>query len=200
MKKIALLLIAAVAVSCTRKNPQTGSQSSALSPSPAPATYLPRIGVAVSTGARTCVAIQNGNLAAGSAVTLVTPTLPQTFTQGEIGAQSQSPCPISKDVNPALTSYDIQASGTLLPKLTPVIAVLGTSAAFSVANNNVQADLDQNGKSESFRSCGANDGIYLTVWSGAPTTGSVLWHGFYYDPGSAATAPPCTAKETAATP
>lgn len=197
MKKFAIFVFAVFAISCTKKNPQTGSQSSAVSPNLPPVSYLPRIGVAVSTGSRTCVAIPNNNVASGSAVTLVTPTLPQSFTEGQLGAPSQSPCPVTKDLNPQLASYDVKVTGASMPKLTPSIAVLGTSAPFSMANNNVQADLDQNGKTELFRSCGANQGIYLTVWSGTPITGSVLWHGFYYDPNNAATGPPCTAKETA---
>ena len=198
MKKLTLLLAAVFALSCTSKNPQTGAQSSALSPSPPAASYMPRIGVAVSTGSRACLAIQNSNLTSGSPVTLVTATLPQSFTQAEIGSPSQSPCPISKDVNPALSSYDMQAIGASLPKLTPLIAVLGTSAPFSMSNNNVQADLDQNGKTEMFRACSANNDIHLTVWSGTPTTGTVIWHGFYYEPNNAAAGPPCTPKETAA--
>ncbi len=197
MRKLVVLFAAVLAVSCTKKNPQTGAQSSALSSSPPAASYVPRIGVAVSTGSRICMAIQNANVASGSPVTLVTATLPQAFTQGEVGAIAQSPCPVSQDVNPALTSFDLHVSGASLPKLTPLIAVLGTSAPFSQQNNNVQADLDQNGKTEMFRACGANDGVHLTVWSGTPTTGTVLWHGFYYDPNNAAAGPPCTAKETA---
>lgn len=197
MKRLAVVLVAALAVSCTNKNPQTGAQSSALSPSPPPASYTPRIGVVVSTASRTCVAIQNGNLASGSPVTLVTPTLPQAFTQGEIGAMSKSPCPVSQDLNPAFSSYDVQVTGAALPKLTPLIAVLGTSGAFSMQNNNVQADLDQNGKTEMFRACSASDGVHLTAWSGTPTTGAVIWHGFYYEPGnSAVLGPPCISKET----
>ncbi|MBV9763162.1 MAG: hypothetical protein JO340_21545 [Acidobacteriaceae bacterium] len=197
MKRLAVIFMAAVAVSCTQKNPQTGAQSSALSSAPPPASYAPRVGVALNTGSRTCVAIQNGNLAAGSPVTLVTPTLPQSFAQGEIGAQSKSPCPITQDVNPAYTSYDVQTRGATVPKLTPLFAVTGTSGAFSMQNNNAQADLDQNGKTEMFRACSASDGVHLTIWSGAPTTGTVIWHAFYYEPGSsAAVGPPCTTKET----
>lgn len=197
MKRFAVLIAAAIALSCTSKNPQTGAQSSALSASPPAASYVPRLGVAVSTGSRTCLAMQNSNLASGSAVTLVTPALPQSFTQAEVGAASQSPCPIAKDVNPALSSYNVRVTGASLPKLTPLIAVLGTSAAFSQQNNNVQADLDQNGKTELFRACGANDGVHLTLWSGTPTTGTVIWHGFYYEPDNAAAGPPCTPKEMA---
>jgi hypothetical protein len=196
MKRIVLVLAACMALSCTSKNPQTGAQSSALSPSAPPASYTPRIGVAVSTGSRTCVAIANNNIASSTAVTLVTPTLPQSFSQAEIGAQSQSPCPISQEVNPALTSYDVHVTGAAPPKLTPLIAVLGSSAPFSVQNNNLVADLDQNGKTESFRACSAADGVHLTVWSGVPTTGSVVWHGFYYEPNNAGLGPPCSPKET----
>lgn len=199
MKKLAAVLTVVFAISCTNKNPQTGAQSSALTASPPLATYTPRIGMAVSTGSRTCVAIQNSNLAPGGMVILVTPTLPQTFTQGEIGAASQSPCPISKDVNPVFSSYDVRVTGASPPKLTPLIAFIGSSAPFSVADNTVKADLDQNGKTESFRACSANDGVYLSVWSGTPITGTVLWNGFYYEPNNFGTgAPPCTAKETAA--
>lgn len=198
MKKIAVLFASVLAISCTNKNAQTGAQSGALSPSAPPASYTPRIGVAVSTGARTCIAIQNSNVASGSPVTLVTATLPQAFTQGEVRGTSQSPCPISQDVNPAYTSYDLHVTGPSLPNLMPFIAVMGTSAPFSMHNNNVQADLDQNGKTEYFRECSANDGVHLTVWSGAPTTGSVIWHGFYYEPNNVAFGPPCTPKETTA--
>jgi hypothetical protein len=193
-----LVLAVCGAVSCTSKNPQTGAQSSALSPSAPPATYTPRIGVAVSTASRTCVAIANNNLASGTPVTLVTPTLPQSFSQGAIGAQSQSPCPVSQDVNPSLSSYDVHVSGAAPAKLTPLIAVIGSSAPFSMQNNNVAADLDQNGKSETFRACSAADGVHLTVWSGVPTTGSVVWHGFYYEPNNAGLCPPCSPKETSA--
>lgn len=194
---VVVVLAACVAVSCTSKNPQTGAQSSALNPSAPPATYTPRIGVAVSTGSRTCVAIANSNIASGTAVTLVTPTLPQSFQQAEIGAPSQSPCPVSQDVNPAFSSYDVRVTGAAPPKLTPLIAVIGTSAPFSTQNNNVAADLDQNGKTESFRACSATDGVHLTVWSGVPTTGSVVWHGFYYEPNNVGFGPPCSPKETA---
>jgi hypothetical protein len=196
LKKLAVLVVAVLAISCTKKNPETGAQSSVLSSSPPPASYTPRLGVAVSTGSRTCVAIQNANLASGSPVTLVNPTLPQSFTQAQIGGTSQSPCPISQNVDPAFSSFDVQVTGASIPKLTPLIAVLGTSGPLTMSNNNVLADLDQNGKSESFRACAANDGVHLTVWSGTPTTGTVLWHAFYYEPNNAASGPPCTTKET----
>ena len=40
-------------------------------------------------------------------------------------------------------------------------------------------------------------GVHLTLWSGVPTTGTVVWHGFYYEPNNTGLGPPCTSKETA---
>jgi hypothetical protein len=123
--------------------------------------------------------------------------LPQTFTQAEIGAASSSPCPVTKDVDATVSNYDLHVTGGSVQKLTPLIAIIGTSAPFTMSNNNVQADLDQNGKTESFRACSSNDGIHLTVWSGTPLTGAVLWHGYYYEAGDTGAGPPCTPKEMA---
>jgi hypothetical protein len=77
-----------------------------------------------------------------------------------------------------------------------MIAVLGAAAPFTIgANNQVQADLDQNGKFETFRACSADDGIHLTVWSGAPLDGTLLWHGHYYEASNPGLGPACTPKE-----
>ncbi len=196
MKQITLLTLIVFLASCTRTNPQTGGESSALGPSPVPATYTPRVGVAVSTGSRTCLAIRNSTLVSGSPVTLISPTLPQTFMQAEIGGPSQTACPITRDVDTTVSNYDIHVTQGPVQKLTPLIAVVGASTPFSMNNNNVQADLDQNGKTETFRECSGNDGIHLSVWSGNALTGTVLWHGYYYEPGNPGVGPACTAKET----
>lgn len=202
MMRIAAILTGIVLLSsCASHNNTTASGTAPASSSvgPAAAAYLPRVGVAVTTGSRTCVAIQNANLTVGSPVTLVSPMTPQTFAQAEVSAVSASPCPISKEVDPSTTNYDLKFSqGATLPKLTPLIAVVGSSAAFSAgANNSVAANLDQDNKTESFRACSATDGIHVTVWSGNPLDGTVLWHGYYYEPGNTGAGPACTAKEMA---
>ncbi len=202
MRVLAALACVILIASCGgEKMRQTASASNSLGPAPAPAAYTPRVGLGVITGSRTCIAIQNANLVIGSAVTLVSPLPPQTFTQAEIGAPSATACPISKDVNTAVSNYDVHVApgdGTL-PKLTPLIAVVGTAAQFSSGPaNNVLADLDQNGKTESFRACSADDGIHVTVWLGNPLDGALLWHGYYYEPGNPGVGPACTPKEMAA--
>ena len=185
-------------VACNRNNPtQTAAGTAGLGPTAA--TYTPRIGIAVVTGGRTCLAIHNANLTLSTPVTLVNPMLPQTTAQAEIGAVTESACPVTKDVDTTVSNYDLHVpSGANLPKLVPLIAVTGTAAPFTTgANNNVQADLDQNGKFETFRACSSNDGVHLTVWSGNSLDGSLLWHGYYYEPSNPGLGPACTPKETA---
>ena len=130
--------------------------------------------------------MHNENVTLNSPITLVSPGAPQTFAQAEVSAVSPTPCPISKDVDPSVSNYDLHLSqGSSLPKLTPLIAVIGASAPFSAAaNNTVVADLDQNGKMQSFRACSSGDGIHVTMWTGNPIEGSLLWHGYYYEPGN----------------
>jgi hypothetical protein len=86
--------------------------------------------------------------------------------------------------------------GSSLPKLVPMIAVTGLVPNVTITNNVPQADLDQNGKLESFRACSGNDGIHLTVWAGTPLDSVLLWHGYYYEPSNPGLGPVCTPKET----
>ena len=144
------------------------------------------------------MAIHNANVAPNTPVTLVSPLPPGSFIQAEVTGPSQSACPVSKEVDPTVSNYEIHVSQEFIQKLTPLIAVLGASSQFSMApNNNVQADLDQNGKIETFRACSGPDGIHLTVWSGNPLDGTLLWHGYYYEPSNPGLGPSCTPKEMA---
>jgi hypothetical protein len=197
MRFTGVLVCFIILSSCGTHDAPGPAAASGLGPSPAAAAYIPRIGVGVTTGSRTCIAIKNANLTIGSPVTLVSAIAPQTFSQAEIASVSGSACPITKDVDAGVSNYDIHLpQAASLPKLTPLIAVVGTSAPFSTRDgNSVVADLDQNGKFESFRACSAGDGIHATVWSGNPLDGTMLWHGYYYEPGNSAAGPACAPKE-----
>ncbi len=181
---------------CSQKTNQAPSETTGSASTQNAANYTPRIGVGVQTGSRACIAIQNTAVQTGTPVTLVSPLVPQSFTQAQVTGTSSSACPVSKDLDAALSSYDVKAEGATLPKLTPLIAVLGSAAAFSTGNNNVQADMDQNGKSVAFRACTATDGYHLTAWTGTPLSGTLIWHGYYYEPGNPGTGAACTPKET----
>jgi hypothetical protein len=199
MRPLAFVLLLPLMLSCdNHKGPESNPDARGIGANlPSPQAYVPRIGVAVSTASRTCVSIHNANLAASSPITLVSPVLPQQFAQGQVGAVLNDACPVSKDPDAAATNYEVRLIQGSLPKLSPLIAVIGPAAPFSMgANNYVQADLEQNNKFESFRACSGTDGAHLTVWSGNPLDSSLLWHGFYYEPGNPGVGPVCTPKET----
>ncbi|MFL6353025.1 MAG: hypothetical protein ACJ74Z_14410 [Bryobacteraceae bacterium] len=198
MRRVITTALVVVLISCGSRKPAETASTETAGTSAAPATYTPRIGVAVNTGGRTCLAVHNANVAPTTPVTLVSPMPPQTFIQAEITGPSQSACPVTKEVDPTVSNYDIRLSQGSVPKLAPLIAVLGASAPFSMApNNSVQADLDQDGKMKSFRACSASNGVHLTVWFRNPLDGTLLWHGYYYEASNPGLGPSCTAREMA---
>jgi hypothetical protein len=184
-------------LSC-KKPTETNSQAAASAS--APVDYSSRIGVAVRTASRTCVAIKNAAVQGNSPVTLVLPVSPQRFIEAQISGPAANPCPITKEAAPEMNSYEISLpASSNLPELTPMIAVVGSAASssFLLENVSVQADLDQTHTKNTFRACGATDGIHLTVWRGIPVTGTRVWSGYYYEAGNPGTLPTCTAAELA---
>jgi hypothetical protein len=184
-------------LSC-KKPTETNSQAAASAS--APVDYSSRIGVAVRTASRTCVAIKNAAVQRNSPVTLVLPVSPQRFIEAQISGPADSPCPITEEAAPEMNNYEISLpASSNLPELTPMIAVVGSAASssFLLENVSVQADLDQIHGKNTFRACGANDGIHLTVWRGIPVTGTRVWSGYYYEAGNPGTLPTCTAAELA---
>lgn len=195
-RTILFTILTAVLFSCGKKPTENNSQA-AVNGS-VTVDYSPRIGVAVRTESRTCVAIKNGTVQTNSPVTLVVPVSPQTFVEAQISGPSPSACPITQETAPGVTNYEISApKSSTLPKLTPLIAVLGAAASNGIflENVNVQADLDQTQTKDTFRACGANDGVHLTVWRGIPLTGTRVWTGYYYEAGNPGTLPACSAGE-----
>jgi hypothetical protein len=131
------------------------------------------------------------------------PVSPQAFIEAQISGPSPSPCPITQQVAPEMSNYEISLpKSSNAPELTPLIAVVGTAASssFLLQNAGVEADLDQTHTKNTFRACGANDGVHLTVWRGIPVTGTLLWSGYYYEAGNPGTLPTCTAAELAGPP
>jgi hypothetical protein len=192
----AVAILPLLLVSCGKKATEANSQAE-VSRS-APVDYSPRIGAAVRTSSRTCVAIKNGTVVANSPVTLIVPTPPQSFVEAQISGPSPNPCPITKEVTPEMSNYEISLpKSSNVPELIPLIAVAGTAVASGVlpGNAGVEADLDQTHTKNTFRACGAEDGAHLTVWRGVPVTGTRVWSGYYYEAGNPGNLPACAAAE-----
>lgn len=198
MRTLSAVALLALMTACSAHQPTETGGTPSLNPASAAAVYTQRVGVAVTTEGRTCIAIKNANLAVNSPVTLVLPNIPQSFVEAQIGATSDSACPITKDVDRNITNYELHLPGgtAALKKLVPMIAVVGPANPFLLTNTNVQADLQGDGKHEMFRSCSADDGIHLTMWADTPLSGALLWHGYYYEPSNPGIGPACTPQDT----
>ncbi len=199
MKQLSLAaLVSLLLLGCSARQTNPSSGVTSLNPAADSVIYVPRVGIAVLTEGRTCMAIRNANLALNSPVTLVLPNLPQSFVPAQIGATSDSACPITKDVDRTVTNYELHLPGgtASLKKLVPMVAVVGPASEFLLTNTNVEADLQGDGKHQSFRSCSADDGVHLTMWQGTPISGNLLWHGYYYESSNPNVGPACTAQDT----
>jgi hypothetical protein len=150
--------------------------------------------VGVSTGSRTCISIHNGNLTNGAAVTLIEATAPPKYVPATIAGVAQQACPVTQNLDTTVSNYNVNVQGPI-DKLVPLIGVLGTPVITINSNNVAQSDIDQSGHPVSFRACSAQNGVHLTVWSGNPLSGTLLWHGYYYDSGNPGVGPPCTPAE-----
>lgn len=188
MKRAILIVPIAFLFGCSK--PQQPSTTATVS-SQAQVDYSPRIGIAVQTASRSCVAIKNATLTADSPLTLIVPLSPQQIIQAKVTGRSSSACPITQDVDPSVNSYDISAVTPIPQKDLPMIAVVSQPSAFQMDNVLAITDLDQNGGRNSFSACGASDGVHLFAWKGNPNTGSPIWKGYYYEPGNPGTLPAC---------
>jgi hypothetical protein len=146
------------------------------------------------------MAIKNATIASNSPVTLIVPSSPQRFAEAQVLGPASDACPITKESVAGVLTYDVSLpKSSALPKLAPMVAVVGTASSNGVSldNLNVKADLDRTGTQESFRACDADDGVHLTLWRGLPVTGTLVWSGYYYEAGNPRTWPACAAAELA---
>lgn len=193
--KSAILPFLAITVllSCSHGPAPSGSAASQVVSS-SPADYSTRVGIAVRTPSRTCLAMPNATLKPETPLVVVSPLPPSTYVTAQIKGPSSSPCPLTEEVQPGLSSYEIQVPPGSLSVL-PALAVIANAAVFRSTNNSVQSDLDGNGMTQSYRMCSSNDGVHLSLWAGQPLEGKLLWHGYYYEASNPGLGPPCTPRE-----
>jgi hypothetical protein len=195
LRYAAVFLIYVLLTGCGRRDESQTPRVSSPGQAQELLSYAPRIGVGVSTPARTCVALANATVAANTPVTIISPLTPQTLVTGQISGPASETCPVHSETDANLSSYDLRVDQPGFEKLKPVIVILGNTGKFSQANGVVTADLNQNGNTQMFRACSSSDQVYLTMWSGRPLEGTIVWHGRYYSPDNPGLAPVCTTAE-----
>jgi hypothetical protein len=140
-----------------------------------------RLGVAIQKSAFTCLYTHNAELSAGSSLTLVLLSQPQSTIKAEVvKPASTTTCPSIDSTDATLSAYEIRALETGLVPSMPVIAISGPVGEFRKEGNSVTGDINQDHRSEYFRSCTSGEGVHLTVWLAKPLHGKPKWHQYYY--------------------
>ena len=142
-------------------------------------SFPQHLGVAVRQADGVCLNIHNGSLSAGTKVTLVILSSPQSVAEAEV-LHADSACPDVDKGDTGLRRYRLRVLKGELPPSLPSIAVSGSMGPFQLNGERVTADVDDDGLPESFRLCTSSEGIHLTVWSGTPLSGVLKWHQYYY--------------------
>lgn len=142
--------------------------------------YSGRIGVAVASPGNACLYIDNGSLAPGTRVSLVSIGAPQAVSEAEVLRKADAACRALPGNESDRHRYAIRVTKGNLEPGQPIFAVVGFRGRFEKRGGLLSADLDGDGTREFFRSCASAEGLHLTVWSGAPLSGTLKWHDYYY--------------------
>jgi hypothetical protein len=204
MKQLSVMALLVLLTACnsTRKEAekysQVGKPTSESGQSPPEAgEYSQRIGLAMDSTRKTCLAIHRTDVAKDSPVTLIIPGSPQRFVQGKLTGKAPRACPFSPSGDTSVSSYDVDVDGSV-PDRTPLVAILG-SGVYAVDDKAVTVDLKQDGSLETFHACSTGHEIVLTAWSGkAPLSGSMTWHASFPVNANSGKAPSCTKEEKTA--
>lgn len=145
------------------------------------------IGIAkLDTAGGGCLAINAAGLAPGTPLTLVwMPTDTSSdwspeLLEARIQDSRSSPCDPRQAPAPGDLHYSISVPAKSEIGAGPHFAVLRARSSLKMTGPRVEVDLDGDGVPEVFRSCTSSEGLHMTVWSGAPLTGTRRWHRYYY--------------------
>jgi hypothetical protein len=152
-----------------------------IKPSHAQFNLQTRIGVAeVGNKGDGCLTIMNASLQGNDVITLITLENPQSFIKTNIVNKLSQSCSQNTVIPQNASFYSFQVSNNNDEIIRPTIAIAGFNGSLKVTNGRVRADLNGDGRLESFRLCTSNEGLHLTVWIGEPLNGERLWHEYYY--------------------
>jgi hypothetical protein len=145
-----------------------------------PFSFSDHVGSAVNRAGKICLNIHNAALKTGERVLLISTPLPQTFVEARIIGRATDECRDATDVDADPNRYKVQIVNGELPAAMPSIAVYAARGKLKRNGRYLVGDIDQDGHTESFRSCGSAEGLHLTVWTGPPLEGRLRWHHYYY--------------------
>ena len=135
----------------------------------------PRIGVAASRRDQACVAMPGSPLVAGSIVTLIQPSRPQSVRTVTVDGVAE--CPALAEALIAGPYYSIRPFAS---DPTVWIAIAGKPGTREISPGVVAVRLRAAQAEAQVRSCTSNEGLHVTVWAGAPLRSRRLWHQYVY--------------------
>lgn len=149
--------------------------------------YVERLGLARWHENRGCLAVFNSSIAPRTRAALVNQpesTDPPHVTMALVGRHLPQACdvglsfPNRHGVSPSF--YEIAIADGASPSDGVVFVVLDPPRPPVVRAGHVDADLDGDGRLESFRVCKSSENLHFMVWTGSPAQGQPRWHGTYY--------------------
>ena len=135
----------------------------------------PRVGVAASRRGQACVAMPGSPLVAGTIVTLIEPTRPQSVKVVTIDGVGE--CPALAGALIPGPHYSIRPFGS---DPTVWIAIAGKPGIREMRSGVVAVRLMAAQPEAQVRSCTSAEGLHLTMWAGAPLQSRRLWHQYFY--------------------
>ena len=170
LRTVVVLVLACIA---TFDAPAAQSPSAKSSPSP---VKEPRIGVARALkGDEGCLTMPGPPLDAGSAVTLIGTSPPQSVRVVTIAGVAECPVLEKADIpGPYYSARPFDSQPTVW------IALPGKPGTRSIRPGVVAVRLSAAQPAAQVRTCTSHEGLHLTVWSGAPLRSRRLWHQYFY--------------------
>ena len=142
--------------------------------------YAADLGIAIQKNDHSCLLIANGGLSPGQRIFFVTDATPQTFGEAEILSKAGEFCMDSDQQTHGATAYSIKTIQGALRKGAPAFAIAKPINPMEMSGGYLRADLDNNGRANTFRTCTSSEGVHLTIWEGKPLEGKRKWHSYYY--------------------
>ncbi len=150
----------------------------------APFDYATNLGVVSRNANAICLEIADENLAAGQRVRLVIEgaedTAQQIAGEAEVIRKAGKACAAVNPDAPGADHYELKLLHGSLDESSLAFAIANFTGDLKEGSGGITADLDGDGKIETFRTCNGVEGVHLTVWKGKPLKGARKWHYYFH--------------------
>jgi hypothetical protein len=166
VNRVACSLIALGLIACAKSKP------------PAAFSFDRDAGVLFRKNGHTCLEIADTTLANGT-IQFLGAAMPQTVGTARVGTRAAACDAIFSDTSRS-ARYEATILTGSLDEGMPALAVAGLPRPLGVSDSILNADIDGDGRPDTFRFCTSSEGVHLTLWDGTPASGRREWHRYVY--------------------